>query len=150
MITFKNFCEKIFDGRFERKTEQDEAFEFLQSIGKFVDSRKVREDRMTLRNNIFVLFKRPMTAIGTGFLIGKVIDDGMNGMVDDKGSVQVKIVSKFGGNDFSIGSTYDIKTFDALAVSQDNKRFYIVKPHRRQLIKNPMMWSIRLMMLRMM
>ena len=75
MIKFKFFCEKIFDGNFYRKFEQDESLEVLQKIGKIVDSRKVREDRLALRNGIYVLFKRPVTAVDTGYLIAKVVND---------------------------------------------------------------------------
>ena len=120
--------EKLFDGQFVRKSEQDEAMEVLQSIGKFVDSRKVSEDRMALRNEIFVLVKRPMTAKGTGYLIAQVVDDsGGSGIAAE---VDAKIIKNYGGNDYKVGENINISIVDSLAVSQDNKRWYVVYPPR--------------------
>ena len=50
--------------------------EVLQNLGKIVDSRKVYEHRITLRTGVFVLIKRPMTAVGEGYVIVQVIEDG--------------------------------------------------------------------------
>ena len=129
MITYKTFMEKLFDGQFVRKSEQDEAMEVLQSIGKFVDSRKVSEDRMALRNEIFVLVKRPMTAKGTGYLIAQVVDDS-GGSGIDNAEVDAKIIKNYGGNDYKVGENINISIVDSLAVSQDNKRWYVVYPSR--------------------
>ena len=129
MITYKTFMEKHFDGQFVRKSEQDEAMEVLQSIGKFVDSRKVNEDRMALRNEIFVLVKRPMTAKGTGYLIAQVVDDS-GGSGIDNAEVDAKIIKNYGGNDYKVGENINISIVDSLAVSQDNKRWYVVYPPR--------------------
>jgi hypothetical protein len=118
--------EKLFDGQFVRKSEQDEAMEVLQSIGKFVDSRKVNEDRMALRNEIFVLVKRPMTAKGTGYLIVQVVDDSGGSGIDAE--VDAKIIKNYGGNDYKVGENINISIVDSLAVSQDNKRWYVVYP----------------------
>ena len=118
--------EKLFDGQFVRKSEQDEAMEVLQSIGKFVDSRKVNEDRMALRNEIFVLVKRPMTAKGTGYLIAQVVDDSGGSGIDNE--VDAKIIKNYGGNDYKVGENISISIVDSLAVSQDNKRWYVVYP----------------------
>jgi len=126
MITYKTFMEKLFDGQFVRKSEQDEAMEVLQSIGKFVDSRKVNEDRMALRNEIFVLVKRPMTAKGTGYLIAQVVDDSGGSGIDAE--VDAKIIKNYGGNDYKVGENINISIVDSLAVSQDNKRWYVVYP----------------------
>lgn len=126
MITYKTFMEKLFDGQFVRKSEQDEAMEVLQSIGKFVDSRKVNEDRMALRNEIFVLVKRPMTAKGTGYLIVQVVDDSGGSGIDAE--VDAKIIKNYGGNDYKVGENINISIVDSLAVSQDNKRWYVVYP----------------------
>ena len=124
MITYKQLCEKLFDGTFGRKNIQDEALEVLQELGKVVDSRKVKENRITLRNGIFVLIKRPMTAVRTGYLIAKVVnDDG-----DATGQVDAKIIRNYGGNDFKVGSSIDLDVNDAMAVSEDNKRYYVVYP----------------------
>ena len=120
--------EKLFDGQFVRKSEQDEAMEVLQSIGKFVDSRKVNEDRMALRNEIFVLVKRPMTAKGTGYLIAQVVDDSGGSGIDAE--VDAKIIKNYGGNDYKVGQNIRIGIVDSLAVSQDNKRWYVVYPSR--------------------
>ena len=128
MITYKTFMEKLFDGQFVRKSEQDEAMEVLQSIGKFVDSRKVNEDRMALRNEIFVLVKRPMTAKGTGYLIAQVVDDSGGSGIDAE--VDAKIIKNYGGNDYKVGQNISIGIVDSLAVSQDNKRWYVVYPPR--------------------
>ena len=122
MITYKQLCEKLFDGTFGRKNIQDEALEVLQQLGKVVDSRKVKENRITLRNGIFVLIKRPMTAVRTGYLIAKVVDDSQNKTVD------AKIIRNYGGNDFKVGSPIELNVFDAMAVSEDNKRYYVVYP----------------------
>ena len=122
MITYKQLCEKLFDGTFGRKNIQDEALEVLQELGKVVDSRKVKENRITLRNGIFVLIKRPMTAVRTGYLIAKVVDDSQNKTVD------AKIIRNYGGNDFKVGSPIELNVFDAMAVSEDNKRYYVVYP----------------------
>ena len=94
MITYKTFMEKLFDGQFVRKSEQDEAMEVLQSLGKFVDSRKVREDRMALRNEIFVLVKRPMTAKGTGYLIAQVVDDSGGSGIDNEVDAKIRKVEQ--------------------------------------------------------
>ena len=56
MITYKQLCEKLFDGTFGRKNVQDETLEVLQHLGKMVDSRKVKENRITLRNGILLRF----------------------------------------------------------------------------------------------
>ena len=122
MITYKQFCEKLFDGTFSRKSVQDESLEVLQQLGKMVDSRKVRENKIALRNGIFVLLKRPMTAVRTGYLIAKVVDDSQNKTVD------AKIIRNYGGNDFKVGSPIELNVFDAMAVSEDNKRYYVVYP----------------------
>ena len=127
MITFRRFCEKIFDNQFIRKSEQDESLEVLQQIGKMVDSRKVRENKIALRNGIYILFKRPMTATGTGYLIAQVVDDSGAESTQSK-PVDAKIVKTYGGNDFKVGDNVEIDPIDAMAVSQDNKRFYIVYP----------------------
>ena len=128
MITYKQLCEKLFDGTFGRKNIQDEALEVLQELGKVVDSRKVKENRITLRNGIFVLIKRPMTAVRTGYLIAKVVnDDG-----DATGQVDAKIIRNYGGNDFNVGSSIDLDVNDAMAVSEDNKRYYVVYPSSYQ------------------
>ncbi len=124
MITYKQLCEKLFDGTFGRRNEQDEALEVLQDLGKLVDSRKVKENRITLRNGVFVLLKRPMTAVRTGYLIAKVVnDDG-----DATGQVDAKIIRNYGGNDFKVGEKIDLDVNDAMAVSEDNKRYYVVYP----------------------
>ena len=124
MITYKQLCEKLFDGTFGRKNIQDEALEVLQELGKVVDSRKVKENRITLRNGIFVLLKRPMTAVNTGYLIAKIDDDSG----DATGQVDAKIIRNYGGNDFKVGSPIELNVFDAMAVSEDNKRYYVVYP----------------------
>ena len=131
MITYKQFCEKLFDGTFSRKSVQDESLEVLQQLGKMVDSRKVRENKIALRNGIFVLLKRPMTAVRTGYLIAKVVDDSGMGSIQNK-TVDAKIIRNYGGNDFKVGGKIDLNVFDAMAVSQDNKRYYVVYPSTHQ------------------
>ena len=127
MITYKQLCEKLFDGTFGRKNVQDETLEVLQHLGKMVDSRKVKENRITLRNGIFVLLKRPMTAVNTGYLIAKVVDDSGAGRIQSN-SVNAKIIKNYGGNDFKVGSPIELNVFDTMAVSEDNKRYYVVYP----------------------
>ena len=127
MITYKQLCEKLFDGTFGRKNIQDETLEVLQHLGKIVDSRKVKENRITLRNGIFVLLKRPMTAVNTGYLIAKVVDDSGAGRIQSN-SVNAKIIKNYGGNDFKVGSPIELNVFDTMAVSEDNKRYYVVYP----------------------
>ena len=127
MITYKQLCEKLFDGTFGRKNVQDETLEVLQHLGKMVDSRKVKENRITLRNGIFVLLKRPMTAVNTGYLIAKVVDDSGSGRIQSN-SVNAKIIKNYGGNDFKVGSPIELNVFDTMAVSEDNKRYYVVYP----------------------
>ena len=128
MITYsqlkKNISEKIFDGKFYKKSTQDEALEVLQQFDKIVDSRKVREDRLALREGVYVLIKRPMTAIGEGYLVGIII----KGIEKEFGDAEAKIIKSYGGNDFRVGSTISISYVDVMAVSEDNKRFYIVYP----------------------
>jgi hypothetical protein len=131
MITYKQLCEKLFDGTFGRKNVQDETLEVLQHLGKMVDSRKVKENRITLRNGIFVLLKRPMTAVNTGYLIAKVVDDSGSGRIQSN-SVNAKIIKNYGGNDFKVGSPIELNVFDTMAVSEDNKRYYVVYPSSYQ------------------
>ena len=63
-----------------------------------------------------------MTAVRTGYLIAKVVDDSQNKTVD------AKIIRNYGGNDFKVGSPIELNVFDAMAVSEDNKRYYVVYP----------------------
>ena len=128
MLGFRQFVqEKIFDGNFYRKTTQDEALEVLQTFGKIVDSRKVFDHRLALRKGVFVLVKRPMTAVGSGYLIVQVMNDSGAESLPDK-EVQGKVIRNYGGNDFTQGKSISISNIDAMAVSEDNKRFYIVYP----------------------
>ena len=130
---FKFFCEKIFDGNFYKKSEQDEAMEQLQILGKMVDSRKVREDRIALRNGIFILFKRPMTALESGFIIAQVVDDSISPTVNTR-LVSAKIIKNYSAPpDFRVGSSIELSVIDALAVSDDNKRYYIVYPAKHEM-----------------
>ena len=46
----------MFDGDFDKKTEQDETLEFLQTIGKIVDGRKVVRERIAHGMGFIVLF----------------------------------------------------------------------------------------------
>ena len=131
MITYKQLCEKLFDGTFGRKNIQDETLEVLQHLGKMVDSRKVKENRITLRNGIFVLVKRPMTAVNTGYLIVQIVDDNDSGRIQNN-SVNGKIIKNYGGNDFKVGSSIELGVVDTMAISQDNKRYYVVYPSSYQ------------------
>jgi hypothetical protein len=131
VITYKQLCEKLFDGTFGRRNEQDEALEVLQDLGKLVDSRKVKENRITLRNGIFVLVKRPMTAVNTGYLIVQIVDDNDSGRIQNN-SVNGKIIKNYGGNDFKVGSSIELGVVDTMAISQDNKRYYVVYPSSYQ------------------
>ena len=126
MYSFRTFLEKIFDGQFIRKSPQDEALEVLQTFGKMVDSRKVRDNRITLRKNVYALVKRPMTAKNTGYIIVKVTEDDTDVMQNNE--VSSKVIWNYGGNDFSKGDNIHISIDDVYAVSEDNKRFYIVYP----------------------
>ena len=127
MLGFKAFTEKIFDGNFYRKTQQDEALEVLQTFGKMVDSRKVYDHKLALRKDVFVLVKRPMTAVGSGYLIVQIVND--NGAdVLPKKEVEAKVIRNYGGNDFKVGNSISIGNVDAMGVSEDNKRWYIVNP----------------------
>ena len=133
MMRFKFFCEKIFDGNFNKKSEQDEAMEQLQLLGKMVDSRKVREDRIALRNGIFVLFKRPMSALESGFIIAQIVDDSISPAVGTR-LVSAKIIKNYSApSDFRVGSSVELSVIDALAVSDDNKRYYIVYPAKYEM-----------------
>ncbi len=127
MISFRTFTEKIFDGQFVKKSPQDEALEVLQIFGKMVDSRKVRENRITLRKNVFALIKRPMTAQNDGYIIVKVTED-QGADAIPKSDVSSKVVRSYGGNDFDVGDNIEISIVDVYAVSDDNKRYYIVYP----------------------
>jgi len=127
MISFRTFTEKIFDGKFVKKSPQDEALEVLQIFGKMVDSRKVRDNRITLRKNVFALIKRPMTAQNEGYIIVKVTED-QGADAIPKSEVSSKVVWSYGGNDFSVGDNIEISIVDVYAVSDDNKRYYIVYP----------------------
>jgi len=131
VITYKQLCEKLFDGTFGRKNIQDETLEVLQHLGKMVDSRKVKENRITLRNGIFVLVKRPMTAVNTGYLIVQIVDDNDSGRIQNN-SVNGKIIKNYGGNDFKVGSSIELGVVDTMAISQDNKRYYVVYPSSYQ------------------
>ena len=125
--------EKIFDGEFYKKSTQDEALEVLQDIGKVVDSRRVYEHQITLRENVYVLIKRPMTAIDEGYLIMLIIE----GSYSDHSDAEAKVVKNYGGNDFRVGSVISINNTDVMAVSEDNKRFYIVYPRTAQQAPTP-------------
>ena len=136
MLSFKQFSEKIFDGNFYRKTQQDEALEVLQTFGKTVDSRKVYENRLALRKDVFVLVKRPMTSVGTGYLILKIVND--NGAeVLPKKEVDAKVIRNYGGNDFKVGNSISISNIDAMGVSEDNKRWYVVHPRPNETMSLP-------------
>ena len=128
MISFKEFqsniSEKVFDGKFYKKSPQDEALEVLQMFGKVVDGRKVREDRLALREDVYVLIKRPLTAVGEGYLILIVVE----GSYNERGEADAKVIKNYGGNDFQVGSKISITSADCFAVSEDNKRYYIVYP----------------------
>ena len=132
MISFRTFAEKIFDGQFVKKSPQDEALEVLQIFGKMVDSRKVRENRITLRKNVFALIKRPMTAQNEGYIIVKVTEDQSADAIP-KSDVSSKVVWNYGGNDFGVGDNIEISIVDVYAVSDDNKRYYIVYPPERSM-----------------
>lgn len=119
-----NIREKTFDGEFYKKTIQDETLEVLQDIGRVVDSRKVMEDQLRLREGVFVLIKRPMTAIGEGYLMMLIVE----GSYSDQSNAEAKVVKNYGGNDFKVGSVISISTTDVMAVSEDNMRFYIIYP----------------------
>lgn len=131
MITFSQFQEKIFDGKFTSKSIQDESLEVLQNLGKIVDSRKVYEHRITLRTGVFVLIKRPMTAVGEGYVIVQVIEDGGSDSLSPM-EVESKVIRAYGGNDFKTGDTIRISLVDAMGVSEDNKRFYVVYPRPKE------------------
>lgn len=135
----ENLYEKLFDGKFERKTYQHEALEFLQSVGKIVDGRKINVEKLTLRNGVFALIKRPMTASGTGYFIVKVIDDGSGSQQESEITinpriesfiesleVQAKVVKNYSGPaSLSAGKSIYITNEDCHAVSEDNKRYYL-------------------------
>ena len=104
MLGFRQFVQKIFDGNFYRKTTQDEALEVLQTFGKIVDSR-VFDHRLALRKGVFVLVKRPMTAVGSGYLIVQVMNDSGAESLPDK-EVQGKVIRNYGGNDFTQGNQF--------------------------------------------
>lgn len=126
-----SIAEKLFDGEFYKKTTQDEALEVLQQIGKIVDSRKVRENHLALREGVFVLIKRPMTAIGEGYLVVVVVE----GSITKEGDAEAKVVKNYGGNDFRVGSLIPISNADVMGVSEDNKRFYVVYPIQKTIDK---------------
>ena len=130
--------EKMFDGDFDKKTEQDETLEFLQTIGKIVDGRKVVRERITLRNGVYCIIQRPMTSNGTGYILVKVTDDGTDKSKNDEGvtiyeevphdrEVKTSVIKNFSGpKQLKPSSQISVSPLDCLAVSQDNKRFYLV------------------------
>ena len=69
-----------------------------------------------------------MTAKGTGFLVAQVVDDSGGSGIDAE--VVAKIIKNYGGNDYKVGENINISIVDSLAVSQDNKRWYVVYPSR--------------------
>ena len=127
MLGFRTFAEKIFDGNFYKKTQQDEALEVLQTFQKIVDSRKVFDHKLALRKGVFVLVKRPLTAVGSGYLIIQIVNDNGAEALPKK-EVEGKVIRNYGGNDFKVGGRISISNIDALAVSEDNNRYYIVYP----------------------
>ena len=133
--------EKLFDGSFYTKSYQEEALELLQTVGKMVDGRKVNAERMTLRNKVYALVQRPMTSIGSGYLIVMVTDDGSvdhaqateitinpveESTVENQREVEAKIVRNINASSsMSVGTVINISSADCLAVSEDNKRYYL-------------------------
>jgi len=136
MLSFKQFSEKIFDGNFYRKTQQDEALEVLQTFGKIVDSRKVYDHKLALRRDVFVLVKRPMTAVGSGYLIVQIVNDNGADALPKK-EVEAKVIRNYGGNDFKVGNSISISNIDAMGVSEDNKRWYVVHPRPNETMSLP-------------
>lgn len=147
MMSFSSFSllnnlhEKLFDGQFDSKTEQEEALEYLQTIDKTVDGRKVLRSEMTLREGVFCLIQRPITATGTGYLIVKITNDGSKDnddslniamgptveMIELESGKEAKVILNINGpKSFSVGTTVSITPLDVIAVSEDNKRFYLV------------------------
>mgnify|MGYP001254938319 CR=1 FL=1 len=146
MLSFKqvNFInhlfEKLFDGQFVSKSKQDEALEFLQTIKKIVDSRKVNTEKLALRNGVYALIQRPMTVNGTGYIIVKVSEDGskkvhsteitINPRMEDVApislEVEARVIKNYSGpNEYREGTKVLIQPSDVHAVSEDNKRFYL-------------------------
>ena len=146
-LSFNNFTqindlyEKLFDGSFDKKTEQAEALEFLQSVNKIVDGEKIYRDEITLRNDVYALIQRPMTSISTGYIIVQVTDDGSNNISQDNEvtinpvveglihgkEVKSKVIKNYSGpKSFTSSSTITISPIDCLGLSEDNKRFFLV------------------------
>ena len=133
--------EKLFDRSFYTKSYQEESLELLQTVGKMVDGRKVNAERMTLRNKVYALVQRPMTSIGSGYLIVMVTDDGTKdhdqtteitinpveeSTVENQREVEAKIVKNINASSsMSVGTVINISSDDCLAVSEDNKRYYL-------------------------
>ena len=133
--------EKMFDGDFDRRTEQEEGMEFLQSVNKIVDGKKIYRDDVTLRNGVYALIQRPMTSIGTGYIIVQVTDDGSNNIDKDNeitinptmegiihgNDVKTKVVKNYSGpKSFNSSSSISISPTDCVAVSEDNQRYFLV------------------------
>ena len=103
-----------------------------------VDGRKIIRERITLRNGVYCIIQRPMTSNGTGYILVKVTDDGTDKSKNDEGvtiyeevphdrEVKTSVIKNFSGpKQLKPSSQISVSPLDCLAVSQDNKRFYLV------------------------